>query len=378
MHPAQNAQLDDLFERNTFLPDSTPDRFYRLLDQISQDRYTTLAALYAEAYRLFPGSTELDEFFASTANLILLPVAQRRTIINESVFQIWARRVVQMTREVLDGSRHDLAPLQSGLQELPDILQRIARAATDHAYTHRPPIQRFDIDPLIAGVLAPCYDFPEDAATRQHLEDCGYSIHFFSDVVNVALSRIAMTWPGCHEQFRHLVKLICYLPDGTFRSGSAARYSGTILLSAKDHSLLDVEESLVRETAHQLLYYIEEVSPVIDPQVAAQGLYFLPWSNRPCALDEYFQAFFAQLMRAKYLERVRQRPASEMQRAEEHLVFSLRGLGRALPELAGSRDFTPRGRTLLDNLAEDVRAMERQHASLLVRAAMPRDMSLAG
>ncbi|NVZ99481.1 aKG-HExxH-type peptide beta-hydroxylase [Pseudomonas gingeri] len=378
MHPLHTAQLDDLFERNTFLPDSTPDRFYRLLDQISQDRYTTLAALYAEAYRLFPGTSGLDEFFASTANLILLPVAQRRAIINESVFQIWARRVCNLTREVLDGLRHDLSPLQSSLRELPDILQRISNAASEHPYTHRPPIQRFDIDPLIAGVLAPCYDFPQDAATRQRLEDSGYSIHFFSDVVNVALSRIAMTWPGCHEQFRHLVKLICYLPDGTFRQGSAPRYGGTILLSAKDHSLLDVEESLVRESAHQLLYYIEEISPLIDPRISAQRLYFLPWSNRPCDLAEYFQGFFAQLMRAKYLERVRQRPASEMQRAEEHLVFSLRGLGRALPELAGSRDFTPHGRILLDNLAEDVRAMERQHASLLLRASRPRDLSLAG
>ncbi|AMB85208.1 hypothetical protein AWM79_07775 [Pseudomonas agarici] len=367
MPSLHTAQLDDLFEHNTFLPDSTPDRFYRLLDQISQDRYTTLAALYAKAYRLFPSTAELDEFFASTANLILLPGAQRREIINESVFQIWARRVLHLTHEVLGGLRDDLSSLQRSLQELPDILRRIARAATEHSYTHRPPIRQFDIDPLIAEVLAPCYDFAQDLATRQRLEDCGYSIHFFSDVVNVALSRIAMTWPGCHAQFRHLVKLICYLPDGTFRRGSAARYSGTILLSAKDHSLLDVEESLIRETAHQLLYYIEEISPLIDPQITTPRLYFLPWSNRPCGLSEYFQAFFAQLMRAKYLERVRQRPASEMQRAQEHLMFSLRGLGEALPELASSRDFTRHGRILLDNLAEEVRAMERQHIGVEAR-----------
>ncbi len=82
-------------------------------------------------------------------------------------------------------------------------------------------------------------------------------------------------------------------------------------------------------------------------------------------------------MRLKYLERVRQRPASEMQRAEEHLVYILRGLGRALPTLTGSREFTPRGRILLDNLAEEVLALERNHATLLASTSPLHDMSLA-
>ncbi|WP_239688128.1 aKG-HExxH-type peptide beta-hydroxylase, partial [Pseudomonas asplenii] len=138
-----------------------------------------------------------------------------------------------------------------------------------------------------------------------------------------------------------------------------------------------VEESLVRETAHQLLYCIEEICPIVDPQADEERLYFLPWSNRPCGLAEYFQAFFAQLMRLKYLERVRQRPASEMQRAEHHLVFILRGLGRALATLTGSRELTARGRLLLDNLAEEVLALERHHANLLARSGQLYDLRLA-
>ncbi|QXI30864.1 aKG-HExxH-type peptide beta-hydroxylase [Pseudomonas vanderleydeniana] len=377
MHPKQPAELDDLFQNNTFLPDATPNRFNHLLDQLSQDRYTTLATLYAEAYRLFPATPELDGFFASTANLILLPPLERRAIINEPVFQIWARRSVYLTHQVLDGLQSGRGDLLENLQALPDILLRLAQAAAQHPSANRPPIRRFDIDPLIAAELAPTYEFPSDEATRQALENTGYSIHFFGDVVNVALSRIAMTWPGCHEQFRHLVRLIGYLPDGHFRTGSARRFSGAILLSARDHSLLEVEESLVRETAHQLLYCIEELCPVVDPQADEERLYLLPWSNRPCGLAEYFQAFFAQLMRLKYLERVRQRPASEMQRAEEHLVFILRGLGRALPTLTSSREFTPRGRLLLAHLVEEVLTREQQHANLLARTGQLHDMRLA-
>ncbi len=377
MHQCHPAELDDLFQHNTFLPDSTPNRFNRLLAQVSQDRYTALATLYAEAYRLFPASRELEGFFADTARLILLPALERQSIINEPAFQIWARRTIRQSQEVLDGLQCGRDHLLQSLRELPGVLQRLAEAAAEHRHAHRPPVRRFEIDPLIVAELPPCYEFPTDEAIRQRLENSGYSLHFFSDVVNVALSRVAMTWPGCHEQFRHLVRLICYLPDGHFRQGSARRYSGAILLSARDHSLLEVEATLVRETAHQLLYWIEEICPVVDPQADEECLYFLPWSNRPCGLAEYFQAFFAQLMRLKYLERVRQRPASEMQRAEEHLVYILRGLGRALPTLTGSREFTPRGRILLDNLAEEVLALERNHATLLASTSPLHDMSLA-
>lgn len=377
MHSSHPAELDDLFQHNTFLPDSTPDRFNRLLDHVSQHRYTALAALYAEAYRLFPGDHELGEFFTRTADLILLPAPQRQAIINEPVFQIWTRRAVQLTHAVLDGSEPDRSVLRSSLQALPALLQRIAHGVAEHQQADCPALRRFDLDPLLVAELAPCYAFPEDEATRLEIQNSGYSLEFFSDVLNVALSRIAMTWPGCHRQFRQLVRLICYLPDGNFRSGSAVRYGGAILLSAREHSLLDIEESLVRETAHQLFYYIEEIAPLIDPQADEERLYFLPWSNRPCGLSTYFQTFLAQLMRAKYLERVRQRPASELQRIEERLIFILRGLGRALPTLSGNTELTPRGRVLLDNLAEAVQAMERHHARLLDSTDGLHDLNLA-
>ncbi|WP_248798260.1 aKG-HExxH-type peptide beta-hydroxylase [Pseudomonas sp. MWU13-2105] len=361
------SQLDELFQYNTFLPDATPDRFHRLLDRLSQQRYSTFAALYGECFQHFAGSPRLNPFFSSAVHLILLPVTQRRLIINDPVFQIWMALALQHANAVLSAQVDDTASLQDMLLGLPAALQRITQTAADHKYSNHPPIRRFNVDPLIAAATPPSYEFPEDEGTRKHLERSGYSIHFFRDVVSVALSRIANTWPACYEQFRHLVKLICYLPDGTFRSCSAARYTGAILLSAKDHSILDIEESLVHETTHQLLYSLVEVCPIIDEQRVTERLFSLPWSGLPRDLPGYVHGFFAALAQVKYLERVRQRPAVEMQRAEERMLGILRGLLKALPELEACDEFTPRGRTFMDNLAQEVHALQNRHAGLLSR-----------
>ncbi|CAD5201097.1 aKG-HExxH-type peptide beta-hydroxylase [Pseudomonas sp. FEN] len=361
------SQLDELFQHNTFLPDATPERFRRLLDQLSQQRYSRFAALYAECFQIFEGSSKLEPFFTCANNLILLPVTQRRLVINDPVFQIWMTLAFQHANAVLTDLADTPSALQSLLLELPAVLQRITQTAVEHKYSNHPPIRRFNVDPLIAAATPPNYEFPEDESTRKHLERSGYSIHFFRDVVSVALSRIANTWPACYEQFRHLVKLICHLPDGTFRSCSAARYTGVILLSAKDHSILDIEESLVHETTHQLLYSLVEVCPIIDEQHAGERLFTLPWSGLRSDLHGYVHAFFAALAQVKYLERVRQRPATEMQRAEERLLDLLKGLLKALPELEACDDFSPRGRTLMDNLAQEVHALRHRHADLLSR-----------
>ena len=71
----------------------------------------------------------------------------------------------------------------------------------------------------------------------------------------------------------------------------------------------------------------------------------------------------------KYMERVRSRSDEELQRAQNRLLFILRGLIRALPDLQGSEDFTPHGRQLLENLAAEVRAMESKYAGRLAAAA---------
>ena len=163
------SQLDELFQYNTFLPDATPDRFHRLLDRLSQQRYSTFAALYAECFQRFEGSPRLNPFFSSAVHLILLPVAQRRLIINDPVFQIWMALAFQHANAVLTEQADDTAALQDMLLELPAVLQRITQTAVDHKYSNHPPIRRFNVDPLIAAATPPSYEFPEDESTRKHL-----------------------------------------------------------------------------------------------------------------------------------------------------------------------------------------------------------------
>ncbi|MEF9673937.1 hypothetical protein QNM99_24590 [Pseudomonas sp. PCH446] len=106
----------------------------------------------------------LNPFFSSATNLILLPVSQRRLIINDPVFQIWMALAFQHANAVLTDLTQDTASLQDMLLELPAILQRITQTAVDHKYSNHPPIRRFNVDPLIAAATPPSYEFPKTKA----------------------------------------------------------------------------------------------------------------------------------------------------------------------------------------------------------------------
>jgi hypothetical protein len=364
----RELSVDDLFQGTTFLPDTEPSRFEVLLERVSRNRYTTFTVLYAELFKLFSDSPHLTSFFEHAVNLILLPPQEQYPIMNDPVFQVWSGLTFRYTNLVLTKKAEDTATLEKMLVEFPDMLARVKAKDKSLAIHDCPPVYRFDVDPLIMLATPPSYVFPEDEATRKRLER-GYSVHFFGDVVNIALLRIEHTWPACREQIKKLVKSICYLPDGSFRSCSASRYTGVILLSSRDDSILDLEESLVHEATHQLLYNVVEVCPVIDEAASQEPSFSLPWSGQKRDVYGYFHAFFVYVALVKYLERVRSRSSHELQQAQNRLVFILRGLTRALPDLETSGDFTPQGRQLLENLAKEVRALESKHAGLLAITA---------
>ncbi|EJL97629.1 hypothetical protein PMI18_04287 [Pseudomonas sp. GM102] len=365
----RELSVEDLFQGTTFLPDTEPSRFEVLQQRVSRNRYTTFTVLYAELFKLFPDAPHLAEFFEQAVNLILLPPPEQHSIINDPVFQVWSALVFKYANLVLTKKTEETAELEKFLVEFPDVLARVKAKDKSRSAYDCPPVYRFDADPLIMLATPPSYEFPEDEVTRKKLERSGYSVHFFGDVVNIALLRIEHTWPACHEQFRKLVKSICYLPDASFRSCSASRYTGVILLSSRDDSILDLEESLVHEATHQLLYNIVEVCPVVNEEASQEATFTLPWSGQKRDVYGYFHAFYVYVALVKYLERIRSRSSHELQRAQKRLAFILRGLVRALPDLEASSDFTPQGRQLLENLAQEVRVLESHHAGLLAKTA---------
>lgn len=356
---------DELFQGTTFLPDAEPSRTEVLLERVSRNRYTSFGALYTELLQLFPNAPQLAEFFEQAFNLIEPPTREQRLIINDPVFQVWNILTAHYAHLVITKKAADTDVLEKMLIEFPQMLARVK--ITDSACTNDycPPVYRFDVDPLVASVAPPSYEFPKDETTRKQLERNGHSVNFFCDVVNIALLRIEHTWPACREQFRKLVKSICYLPDGSFRSCSASRFIGIIFISNRDDSILDLEESLVHEATHQLLYNIVEVCPVVKDETSREALFSLPWSGQKCDFHGYFHEFFVYVALVKYLGRVRSRSSHELQRAQNRLVFILQGLIKALPDFEASTDFTPQGRQLLENLAKEVRGLESQHAGLL-------------
>jgi hypothetical protein len=364
-----DLESDVLLGTSTFFPDQGPAEVDRLLQMVSRNRYTTFLTLYGELSRLFAGTGREREFFGSALKVITVPPEERQSTVNDPLFQIWTGFALREANRVLAGLTTDTGSLEQTLNEFPSVLQRIAATTPAHPIDGDPPIRRFDVDPLIAAALPPSYEFPTDESARKQLERTGHPVGFFRDVVKIALERMRATWPECHEQFRKLVKLICYLPDGVFRSCSAARYTGVILLSAKDNSLLDLEESLVHEGGHQLLYTITEASPFIDPQQPQDELFTLPWSGQQRDLYGYFHASFIYTLLVKYFERLEKREESELRRAENRLAFILKGLTRALPDLHASKGFSPYGRELLESLAREVRLLEDRHAGLMAKSA---------
>ncbi|RON01696.1 HEXXH motif domain-containing protein [Pseudomonas brassicacearum] len=356
---------DELFQGTTFLPDTELSRFEVLLERVSRNRYTSFVALYSELFQLFPDAPQVAEFFEQAFNLIVPPTREQRVIINDPVFQVWSVLTTHYANLVITKKAANTDALEQLLIEFPLMLARVKKTDSVHMNDYCPPVYRFDVDPLVMRVAPPSYEFPEDEATRKQLERHGHSVRFFCDVVNIALLRIEHTWPACREQFRKLVKSICYLPDGLFRSCSASRFTGIILVSSRDDSILDLEESLVHEATHQLLYNIVEVCPVVKDETSREALFTLPWSGQKRDLYGYFHAFFVYVALVKYLGRVRSRSPHELQRAQKRLVFILQGLIKALPDFDASTDFTPQGRQLLGNLIKEVRALESQYAGLL-------------
>lgn len=359
--------IDELFKGTTFLADSEPQRFLQLQEQVAKNRYTMFVALYAELSKLFAANSALRVFFKQALDIILSPESVRNPLVAHPVFQIWSVLTFRDVNYLLTGKTLDDSEVKARLLEFPQVLQRIEAAQQARPDEQCPPVYRFDVDPLITQVTPPSYDYPPDEATRRQLERAGYSKAFFRDVMQLALQRIKHTWPACHEQGQVLVKAVCYLPDGSFRSCSASRYTGVILLSSRDNSILDLEESLVHEATHQLLYNVVEVAAVVEPQASREVLYTLPWSGQQRDLYGYFHAFYVYIALVKYLERVRDRPAQEMRRAEQRLLFILRGLSKAQADLAAAPGFTAQGRELLGNLLQEVHRLERRHAGSLSR-----------
>jgi HEXXH motif-containing protein len=223
-------------------------------------------------------------------------------------------------------------------------------------------VRRWDVEPVIASAAPPTYVFPAPEVVAQRIESDLYTIELFREVACAALHRIESVWPELAQRFGDFVRVLVHIPDAGFRSASASRYRAVVFLSSDDVTLLELEESLVHEFGHQVLYR----AMMLDPLLLADGTeeYVLPWSGSRRDFYGYFHAFYIYLLLAKYLERASVDPEhdhAEVQFLLEHIAA---GLIEACKDFEPDGRFTPSGRAIMGRLLKDARAVGRRCETL--------------
>jgi HEXXH motif-containing protein len=372
----------ELFNGATFLPNDEPVKLDALLEAVWRKRFTTFVTAALELEAAAPELCVSSGFSSAVFDVLGQPEAYRRKLVGDPAFLVWLGLTMVAVNKVLTGAARTERPLERVLAEFSSMRRRFdERSAPGAALRLQRTdvlVQRFDVDLLIARVTPPSYEFPSTKNAKAELERVGHSLSFFRDVAGVALDRIETAWPECYSQIVRLVKALVYVPDATFRSCSASRYTGVVYLTAKDNSILDLEESIVHEAGHQLLYTIVELEPVSREDVDVDDQYTLPWSGQQRDFYGYFHAFYIYTLLAKYFERVAGRSEDEQRRAFDRMIFILDGLVRALPDFEGNEGFTPHGAELLENLGAEIEELADRHRAALKARSVARTAGSTG
>ena len=340
--------IDDIF----FLHGSTFD-VPRLCREVGTHRFTLLAAIGCVLVRHNPAWSGPDDIFG---RLAAMAPDRRAFFLADPAFSRWLDKMALALQD-LPVSEPELIAL---LDRLPGLFSRIGERCdsgdirrirkTDIA------IQRDDLDPIIKAATPPTFDF-ETADAASPGADLGEEARtHFAASLDEAFANIAACDPQRHETFKQLIRVVGYLPDGDFRSCSAARYQGVIYLAGREETTIDLEESIVHEAAHQLLYKIGELQPITDRE-ALRHEYELPWSGSVRDVFGYFHAYFVYLQIVEYFMRRAETAGDARPETVRKLELIHRGLELATDDLVGAPGMTPYGKALFGVLADRVAAI---------------------
>jgi hypothetical protein len=320
-----------------------PSRSDELLERVWRSHQADFLAFAMKLSVTKPALSEqtgitdcLRRFQVSTAEA-------RRRLIEYPPFLAWLKRSLAS-----DQADDDLA---AGLGELKRLIHEFDECGGKPRLTVPGTgvgIARFDVDSLIVQGALPEYKFPVESRQTEFDETVAYPFSFFQEVVSLALERIRRALPAAHVEFPKFVKLIVDMIDSDYTSYSGYQHVGVIFVSTDNSPLVALEEYLIHEFGHQILYNVTELDPiVIDDD---DNLYKLPWSGRQRNLYGYFHAFYIYTFLAHYLGRVTGRSRREQRRISDRLAHIRKGLERAAVELEALGKFTPRGKQLFDNV----------------------------
>lgn len=187
---------------------------------------------------------------------------------------------------------------QQHAQSLNDLSRLFDNADTAYAYTLKNGIgcARDEVDPLIKHMSPPTYTFTDAPMDNR------YDIALFGKVADAACYRISQVWPSVGALLPEYIKLFIHIPETNFRSCSASRYAGVVFCSSCDESIIELEESIVHEYCHQVLYERMEMAPHLLKEDDEQFL--LPWSQTTRDFYGFFHAYAVYAYLAYYFKGV--------------------------------------------------------------------------
>ena len=326
--------------RSLFLPQGDTAPLDELLDTLWRRRQRVLLALEMQVQARCRSLSNETGFTMALARFKRLPEHCRRMLMEYPTIRVWIQRMRSgnlLSNSAKKGGDELLGGLLTEYCRIQEQGLRILANPNDGSFC---PIQRYDVDPLISQVAPPSFVF-DNLDEKRRLDHCNpYTIEFFSEVLRAAMLRIEHAWPEMAAMMPCFIKTIIHLPDLDSRSCSAQRFAGVVLLSSSDDTLLMVEESLVHECGHQILYCVMELDPLVRP--GTEVSFILPWSGAERDAYGYFHATYIYLILALLLEReVAHGPDREQ--AYKRLGEIVRGLKLALVDFQDADFFTPIG-----------------------------------
>lgn len=343
---------ENLWENATFMPHDNSLKTDDFLQKVYEKRQALFVALSLSLVATEMTLCRETNFIESFNQFKNFSFDERRHILKNPLFNIWLKRTsrIQQNKSAL---REKLLDFQSLLSNTVNENTESARIIIEGNSVF---IKRYDIDPSILELSSPEYCLPDEKRKTEFEQNVVYPESFFREMITIALERIKRSWFEAYRDFPKFVHTVVDMIDGDYTSYSAAEHTGVIFVSTDNSPLVALEEFLIHEYGHQILYHLMELDPIVNDEI--KEVYKLPWSGNERDFYGYFHAFYIYILMAHYLKRVKYRSEREQRRISKRFAHVLSGLRKTVDIFDKTDGFTVYGRNLFENLKSEVEQLE--------------------
>lgn len=303
------------------------DRAYRARENISYK----IAALISYSKTATKSVRKAGD---TIEHILLKPESLRKSIISHPLTFIWMKSVVR----ALEGYGVAEKELDLSIEEIEYISSRFL-------------LEEEDVHPILKRCIPPTYEFKKEYIRHRNETNDSKS---YKCAIETACCRAGTKINGFDHLLKGLVKAIVIVPDAGFRSCSAERYVGVIILGTSDQSLIELEESIVHEYAHQILYQIDFLDGIFIDQDDKEKI-VLPWSKTSRNFYGFFHACFVYTILREYYKLSIEQNSYDQEYCQDRLMFIQDGLSKVTPYLANrSHLLNEAGQSLLRKLTSQI------------------------